>query len=135
MPAYNTNILNPNATNPTNLNASLSALSASGPNFHATVTTFGTVSGKTVVGLAFNKNTTLNGLLTSLSAATGNVFKVDTSYNAKEMSFILADNSSTQFTCITSKASNYTANTQLLSAITFNGSTWPELQRKWNLMG
>ena len=135
MPAYNTNLLNPFATNPTNLGASLSALSGTSSNFHAVLNSLGTISGKQVVGLAFNKNTTLNNSLTSLSAATGNVFKVDTSYNGTEMAFILADNSTTQFTCNTAKASNYTTQTQLLSAITFNGSIWPEKQRLWNLNG
>lgn len=135
MPAYNTNLLNPFATNPTNLGASLSALSGTSSNFHAVLNSLGTISGKQVVGLAFNKNTTLNNSLTSLSAATGNVFKVDTSYNGTEMAFILADNSTTQFTCITAKASNYTTKSQLLSAITFDGSVWPEKQRLWNLNG
>lgn len=140
MPAYNTNLLNPFATNPTNLGASLSSValtasSGSAPFYYATLSAVGSISGKAVVGLAFNKNGTLTGILTALSAGAGNVFKVDTSYNGKEMSFILADNSTTQFTCNTAKASNYTASTQLLSAITFNGSIWPEKQRLWNLNG
>ena len=135
MPAYNTNLLNPFATNPTNLGASLSALSATGTKFHAQLSAVGTISGKQVVGLAFNKNTSINGSLTALSAGSGNVFLVDTSYNGTEMSFILADNSTTQFTCNTAKASNYTTKSQLLSAITFNGSVWPEKQRLWNLNG
>ena len=66
MPAYNTNLLNPFATNPTNLGASLSALSGTSSNFHAVLNSLGTISGKQVVGLAFNKNTTLNNSLTSL---------------------------------------------------------------------
>ena len=45
MPAYNTNLLNPFATNPTNLGASLSALSGTSSNFHAVLNSLGTISG------------------------------------------------------------------------------------------
>lgn len=105
---------------------------------HVYLNTIGTIGGKTVVGLAFNKisddvTTTTKPLCSvslMLSAFNGNTFKVNAAYDGTEMAWILSDNSTSQFTCVTGRGTAQ----QQLSANNFNGS-FPEQRRKFNLNG
>lgn len=105
---------------------------------HVVINSLGTIDGKTVVGLAFNKKsddvtsttTPLCSVSLMLSAFSGNTFKVNSTYDLSEMAFILSDRSTTQFTCVTARG---TAKQQL-SANSFNGS-YPEQRRLWTLNG
>lgn len=105
---------------------------------HVVINSIGTINGKTVVGLAFNKlpddvtlTTTPLCAVTTLSAFNGNTFRVNAAYNLTEMAFILSDRSTSQFTCITARDGT---SQQQLSANNFNGS-YPEQRRLWNLNG
>ena len=105
---------------------------------HVIINSIGTIGGKTVKGIAFNKvsddvtstTTPLCSVSLMLSAFSGNTFKVNSVYNLTEMAFILDDNSTSQFTCVTARGTAQ----QQLSANGFNGS-YPEQRRKWNLNG
>ena len=105
---------------------------------HVIINSIGTIGGKTVKGIAFNKvsddvtstTTPLCSVSLMLSAFSGNTFKVNSVYDLTEMAFILDDNSTSQFTCVTARGTAQ----QQLSANNFNGS-YPEQRRKWNLNG
>jgi hypothetical protein len=81
---------------------------------HVDFVSAGTVEGKNVLGVAFNKLDTLaGGTMATLSATDGVRFKVDTAYNNQGMGIILEDRSVCLFTAVTSfgitKSQNLTA--------------------------
>lgn len=81
---------------------------------HVDFVSAGTVEGKNVLGVAFNKISTLaGGTMATLSATDGVRFKVDTAYNNQQMGIILQDRSVCLFTAVTSfgitKSQNLTA--------------------------
>lgn len=63
----------------------------------------GTVEGKNVLGIAFNKVGTLVGTTVTLSAGNGVKFAVDQAYNNTQMGIILEDRSVCLFTALTSR--------------------------------
>jgi len=84
----------------------------------------GTVEGKNVLGIAFNKIPTLSGSsMVTLSASTGVKFAVDSTYNNEQMGIILEDRSMCLFTALTG-----TSGAQVLSPSSTD-STYPELRR------
>jgi hypothetical protein len=91
---------------------------------HVDFISAGTVEGKNVLGIAFNKLSTLaGGALATLSATNGVKFKVDTAYNNQEMGVILEDRRVCLFTALTGASGG-----QVLSASTDDHS-FEELRR------
>ena len=91
---------------------------------HVDFISAGTVEGKNVLGIAFNKLSTLaGGAMATLSAADGVKFKVDTAYNTQGMGVILEDRSVCLFTALTGASGG-----QVLSASTDDNS-FEELRR------
>lgn len=70
----------------------------------------GTVEGKDVLGIAFNKASTLVGSMVTLSAYNGVKFSVDQAYNGTEMGVILSDRSVCLFTALTAKGQTSSQN-------------------------
>lgn len=85
----------------------------------------GTVEGKNVLGIAFNKVSTLVGSMVTLSATNGVKFSVDQAYNGQEMGVILEDRSVCLFTALTATGQTGTQN---LTASSFDHS-YEELRR------
>ncbi len=83
----------------------------------------GTVEGKNVLGVAFNKVSTLVGSMVTLSAAVGVKFSVDEAYNGQEMGVILEDRSVCLFTALTAATG-----AQTVGASSFDHS-YEELRR------
>lgn len=85
----------------------------------------GTVEGKNVLGVAFNKVSTLVGSMVTLSAAVGVKFSVDQAYNGQEMGIILEDRSVCLFTAATATGQT---GPQTVGASSFDHS-YEELRR------
>lgn len=92
---------------------------------HVDFVSAGTVEGKNVLGVAFNKLDTLAGTMISLSAGAGVKFRVNQAYNNQQMGVILQDRSVCLFTALT--ASGETSR-QNLTASSFTHS-YEELRR------
>jgi len=118
---FTNQVANPNATNPTSLNLSLTS---NGVDLWSI--------GSNAEGLLFNAESTLGGSTTVCSVTANGiktVFRANNSYNNKGFALLLNDGTSFTFTLATG-----TPNAQTL---TFNGfdSVGPERIRKWNLNG
>jgi hypothetical protein len=70
---------------------------------HVDFVSAGTVEGKNVLGVAYNKLNTLVGTMVSLSAELGVKFRVDQAYNNQQMGIILQDRSVCLFTALTAR--------------------------------
>ena len=70
---------------------------------HVDFVSAGTVEGKNVLGVAFNKLDTLAGAMISLSAGAGVKFRVNQAYNNQQMGIILQDRSVCLFTALTAR--------------------------------
>ena len=70
---------------------------------HVDFVSAGTVEGKNVLGVAYNKLNTLVGTMVSLSAGLGVKFSVDRAYNNQQMGIILQDRSVCLFTALTAR--------------------------------
>ncbi len=91
---------------------------------HVDFISAGTVEGKNVLGIAFNKIPTLSGSsMVTLSASTGVKFAVNSTYNNKQMGVILEDRRVCLFTALTGASGG-----QVLSASTDDHS-FEELRR------
>ena len=93
---------------------------------HVDFVSAGTVEGKNVLGVAFNKINTLNGTMVSLSADLGVKFRVDQAYNNQQMGIILQDRSVCLFTALTARGE--TTRQGGLTASSFDHS-YEELRR------
>lgn len=93
---------------------------------HVDFVSAGTVEGKNVLGVAFNKINTLNGTMVSLSADLGVKFRVDQAYNNQQMGIILQDRSVCLFTALTARGE--TTRQGGLTASSFNHS-YEEIRR------
>jgi len=86
--------------------------------------------GTGVQGIAFNAlPIAATGTFVTLSAQTGNTFRVDQAYNNTTFALINTDGSTSLFTCLTASG---VSTAQSLTANAFD-STWPEVRRKWLL--
>jgi hypothetical protein len=92
---------------------------------HVDFVSAGTVEGKNVLGVAFNKLDTLVGTMVALSASTGVKFRVDRAYNNQQMGVILQDRSVCLFTALTAFGETTRQN---LTASSFDHS-YEELRR------
>jgi len=92
---------------------------------HVDFVSAGTVEGKNVLGVAYNKLNTLVGTMVSLSADLGVKFSVDQAYNNQEMGIILQDRSVCLFTALTARGQT---SRQSLTASSFEHS-YEELRR------
>lgn len=93
MAIFSNNSLNTTLTEPDLLLTELST--------HVDFVSAGTVEGKNVAGIAFNKLDTLVGSMVTLSAYNGVKFKVDAAYNSSQMGVILEDRTVSLFTALT----------------------------------
>lgn len=123
MAYYDSNVYSLTSFNPVPLTMSLSAADSS-----VVLETVGTLSGRTLVGLAFNRVTSPTAQLVTLSAGTGIRFRVSTSYDQKPMLAIWSDRQTSFFTCNTAFG---TTRRQNLSAVA-PGNAWPEFIRGRN---
>ena len=118
MATFTNNSLNVTLPEPDLLLASLST--------HVDFVSAGTVEGKNVLGVAYNKLDTLTTAnMITLSADSGVKFSVNQSYNNQEMGIILQDRSVCLFTALTSRGE---ASGQSLTASSFEHS-YEELRR------
>jgi hypothetical protein len=92
---------------------------------HVDFVSAGTVEGKNVLGVAYNKLNTLVGTMVSLSADLGVKFSVDQAYNNQEMGIILQDRSVCLFTALTARGQT---SRQGLTASSFDHS-YEEIRR------
>jgi len=93
---------------------------------HVDFVSAGTVEGKNVLGVAYNKLDTLaTANMVSLSASTGVKFSVNQSYNNQQMGIILEDRSICLFTALTARGET---SSQSLTASSFDHS-YEELRR------
>jgi hypothetical protein len=92
---------------------------------HVDFVSAGTVEGKNVLGVAYNKLNTLDGTMVSLSASSGVKFRVDRAYNTREMGLILEDRSLCLFNAATARGET---SRQSLTASSFEHS-YEELRR------
>lgn len=111
----NTNLGNPNATNPKSL---ILSLSGSG------VDVFSLGTGVRLV--AFNAKKPLTSTTAILSVFPGTQIRVDAAYNGSTFAIVKSDNTSSLFTCVTGT---------VVQSLTSNGynTLTPERQRLWNL--
>lgn len=87
------------------------------------------LSAKLVRGIAFNALTSPasgNNAFVTLSAATGNTFRVDTAHNNATFALVFTDDTSALFTCLTANAS------PLGQSLTANGfdTSYPEIKKE-----
>ena len=92
---------------------------------HVDFVSAGTVEGKNVLGIAYNKLASLSGTMISLSASTGVKFRVNQAYNNQQMGVILQDRSVCLFTALTARGET---SRQSLTASSFDHS-YEELRR------
>jgi len=114
---FSNQVANPNATDPTSLNLSLTSNGV-------TIDSFG----NQVNSILFNDTSkTLTGILVGLTV-NGCTIRVDQAYNDVQFAVLSANGASTLFTCVTSTAAQ---------TGTFNGfdTVGPEKIRMWNLNG
>jgi hypothetical protein len=93
---------------------------------HVDFVSAGTVEGKNVLGVAFNRlNTLANATMVTLSASNGVKFRVNQSYNNQGMGIILQDRSVCLFTALTARGET---SRQSVTASSFDHS-YEELRR------